>query len=57
MKTVEEVAAIVDGASVFSVCDASYGFWQIRLREDCKNLTVLCSVVRYFVSILVLQSS
>ena len=40
MKTVEEVAAMVDGASVFSVCDASSGFWQIRLREDCTNLTV-----------------
>ena len=31
---------MVDGASVFSVCDASSGFWQIRLREDCTNLTV-----------------
>ena len=40
MKTVEEVAAMVDGASVFSVCDASSGFWQISLREDCTNLTV-----------------
>ena len=40
MKTVEEVAAMVDGASVFSVLDASSGFWQIRLREDCTNLTV-----------------
>ena len=32
-----------DGASVFSVCDTSSGFWQIRLREDCTNLTVLNS--------------
>ena len=40
MKTVKEVAAMVDGASVFSVCDASSGFWQIRLREDYTNLTV-----------------
>ena len=40
MKTVKEVAAIVDGASVFSVCDASSGLWQIRLREDYTNLTV-----------------
>ena len=40
MKTVKEVAAMVDGASVFSVCDASSVFWQIRLREDCTNLTV-----------------
>ena len=40
MNTVEEVAVMVDEASVFSVCDASSGFWQIRLREDCTNLTV-----------------
>ena len=31
---------MVDGASVFSVLDASLGFWQIRLREDCTNFTV-----------------
>ena len=40
MKTVEEVAARVDRATVFSVLDASSGFWQVRLREDCTNLTV-----------------
>ena len=31
---------MVDGATVFSVLDANSGFWQIRLREDCTNLTV-----------------
>lgn len=40
MKTVEEVAATVQGATVFSVLDASSGFWQIRLQRDCTNLTV-----------------
>lgn len=40
MKTVEEVAAMAEGASVFCVLDASSGFWQIRLRDDCTNLTV-----------------
>ena len=33
MISVEEVAGMVGGASVFSVCDASTGFWQIRPRE------------------------
>ena len=40
MKTVEEVAATVEGATVFSVLDASSGFWQIKLKKDCTNLTV-----------------
>ena len=40
MKTVEEVVVMVDGPSVFSVLDASSGFWQIQLQEDYTNLTV-----------------
>ena len=43
MKTVEEVAATVQGAEVFSVLDASSGFWQIRLANECTNLTVFNS--------------
>ena len=43
MKTVEEVAATVQGEEVFSVLDASSGFWQIRLANACTNLTVFIS--------------
>ncbi|XP_061193379.1 uncharacterized protein K02A2.6-like [Saccostrea echinata] len=39
MKTVEEVASKVAGASVFSTLDASSGFWHIQLDEESSKLT------------------
>ena len=39
MKTVEEVAAKVNKAKVFSVLDASNGYWQIKLSKDSQKYT------------------
>ena len=39
MKTVEEVAAKVKNAKVYSVLDASNGYWQIRLTKDSQKYT------------------
>ena len=39
MKTVEEVAAELEGATVFSTLDASSGFWHIKLDEESSKLT------------------
>lgn len=40
MRTVEEVAAQIGSASVFSVLDAKSLFWQIPLDLDLSNLTM-----------------
>ena len=45
MKTVKEVAAMVERAHVFSVGDVSSRFWQIRQREGCTNLTVFNTLI------------
>ena len=39
MKTVEEVAAKVNNAKVYSVLDASNGYWQIKLSKDSQKYT------------------
>lgn len=39
MKTVDEVAAKVSGAKVFSTLDASSGFWTLKLDEESSKLT------------------
>ncbi|CAB3979511.1 Hypothetical predicted protein [Paramuricea clavata] len=39
MKTVEKVAAELEGATVFSTLDASSGFWHIKLDEQSSKLT------------------
>ena len=39
MKTVEEVAARVKNAKIYSVLDASNGYWQIRLTKDSQKYT------------------
>ena len=39
MPTVEEVAACMLGATVFSCSDASSGYWQITLDEESSYLT------------------
>ena len=39
MPTVEEVAARMPGATVFSCIDASSGYWQIPLDEESSYLT------------------
>ena len=39
MKTVEEVAAQLAGATVFSTLDASSGFWHVKLDEKSSKLT------------------
>ena len=39
MKTVEEVAAKVNNANVYSVLDASNGYWQIKLPKDSQKYT------------------
>ena len=37
MKTVEEVAAKVKNAKIYSVLEASNGYWQIRLTKDSQK--------------------
>ena len=39
MKTVEEVAAKVNNLKVYSVLDASNGYWQIKLSKESQNYT------------------
>ena len=39
MSTVEEVAARMQGATIFSWIDASSGYWQIPLDEESSYLT------------------
>lgn len=39
MKTVEEVAAKVSTAKMYSVLDASNGYWQIKLSKDSQKYT------------------
>lgn len=39
MKTVEEVATQLNGATIFSKLDASSGFWTIKLDEESSKLT------------------
>ena len=43
MKTAEEVAAKVKNAKVYSVLDASNGYWQMRLTKDNQKYT--CSTL------------
>ena len=43
MKTVEEVAAKVKNAKIYSVLDASNGYWQIRLTKDSQKYTTFNS--------------
>ena len=43
MKTVEEVAAKVKNAKVYSVIDASNRYWQIRLTKDSQKYTTFNS--------------
>ena len=43
MKTVEEVAAKVKHAKIYSVLDASNGYWQIRLTKDSQKYTTFNS--------------
>lgn len=43
MKTVEEVAAKMAGAKVFSVLGAKHSFWQIKLDEASSKLTTFNS--------------
>ncbi|CAB4027042.1 Hypothetical predicted protein [Paramuricea clavata] len=39
MKTIEEVAAELNGAKVFSTIDASSGFWQVKLDAESSKLS------------------
>lgn len=39
MPTIEEIATRLNGGKVFSVFDASNGFWQVELDEDSSLLT------------------
>ncbi len=39
LKTIEDVAAELDSATVFTVLDMNQGFHQISLKESCRNLT------------------
>ena len=39
MPTIEEIAARLNGAKLFSVFDASSGFWQVELDEESSMLT------------------
>ena len=39
MPTIEEIATRLDGAKLFSVFDASNGFWQVELDDESSSLT------------------
>lgn len=39
MKTVESVSAQIKDAKVYSVLDASSGYWQVKLSKDCQHYT------------------
>jgi hypothetical protein len=41
MKTIEEVVARMPEAKVFSVLDATSGYWQMKLNEDSSKLYAL----------------
>ena len=41
MPTIEEIATRLNGAKLFSVFDASNGFWQVELDEESSMLTTL----------------
>ena len=43
MKTVEEVAAKVKNAKIYSVLDASNGYWQIKITRDSQTYTTFNS--------------
>ena len=43
MKTIEEVAAELNGAKVFSTIDASSGFWQVELDAESSKLVTFNS--------------
>ena len=48
MKTVEEVAAKANNAKVYSVLDASNGYWQMKLSKDSQKYTTFNTpFVRY----------
>jgi hypothetical protein len=38
MRTIEEVAAELNGAKVFSMIDALSGFWQVKLDQKVQTL-------------------
>ena len=40
MKTIEEIAARMPNATIFSVLDASSGFWQVKLDTSSSNLCI-----------------
>ena len=39
MATIEEIATRLNGAKLFSVFDASNGFWQVELDDESSSLT------------------
>ena len=41
MPTIEEIATRLNGAKLFSVFDASNGFWRVELDEEFSMLTTL----------------
>ncbi|CAB4029473.1 Transposon Ty3-I Gag-Pol [Paramuricea clavata] len=43
MRTIEEVAAELNGAKVFSTIDASSGFWQVKLHAESSKLVTFNS--------------
>lgn len=49
LPSVDESLAQLSGANVFSVLDASSGFWQVPLSENCKKITTFIAPFgRYF---------
>ncbi len=38
LRTIEEIVAEMPNAKVFSVLDANYGFWQVKLDEESSKL-------------------
>ena len=48
MPTVEEIATRLNGAKLFSVFDASNGFWQVELDEESSMLTTFNTPFRRY---------
>ena len=48
MRTVEEIVARIPNARVFSVLDASSGFWQVRLDPESAKLCTFNTTFRWY---------
>ena len=48
MKTVDEVASLLQCANTFSILDAKSGFWQLKLDEESSHLCTFNTPIRRY---------